>query len=150
MKFSKRGITAGVASAATLAAGISGVALVGSAGAATTEHTYTFTAVDEGSGVSLGKRDFAQQQNDVKNGKVIGYDILSGTYHPVTKKVTLHLAITRKGGLLYLSERAGNTLKTHGIVTGGSGTFKGVTGTFSTSQKSANSKRVNVVVKVRN
>ncbi|MBE7195609.1 MAG: hypothetical protein INR66_24420 [Gordonia polyisoprenivorans] len=119
-------LVAGLASA-SFAVGGAGVALASSSAAS---HTLKFTSVQTAQH-SIGKYGFADSDKDVANGKVIGYDVVNGTYNPKTSTITVDVAASLSGGILY--GHGTGSLKTgkfKGKVTGGTGIFKGAEGTI--------------------
>jgi hypothetical protein len=103
--------------------------------------TLKFTAVAKAS-VKFTSSTFGNQETDVNStGKTIGFD---DVYITITgaNSATVNLAVDIKGGFLYgvvTSTDGGKTFK--GKVTGGTGAFKGATGTVTgkaiTSTKTA-------------
>ncbi len=111
-----------------LSLAVTGATLAGAA-PSTASHTLKFTSVQTAQR-SVGKNRFVDSDKDVRNGKVVGYDIVDGAYHPKTRTITVDVAAALKGGIVYLSG-SGNVVsgKFTGKITGGTGTFKGVRGT---------------------
>ena len=111
------------------------------ASATSASHTLKFTAVTKRS-VTFTRTTFGVQETDVsRTGKTIGFDDgyirLTGT-----NTATVHAAIDIQGGFLDVRFAATNGGKTFsGKVTGGTGAFKGATGTITgkaiTSMKTA-------------
>ncbi|HSS67600.1 MAG TPA: hypothetical protein VLK34_03545 [Nocardioidaceae bacterium] len=128
-----------ISAGALLASGVGGaVALSADAstgsGAAAKTHTWKFNAIQKGSH-SLSKKTFAAVDVDKHKGKVVGYDTISGTFEPSTQTTTIFVAVARKGGILYGKIGAtGPSTDFTGKVTGGSGDYKGATGTISTHE----------------
>ena len=92
-------------------------------------HTLKFTAVTNKS-ITFTRTTFGNQETDVSTGKTIGFD---DVYFTVTgaKKGTATVAFDLKGGFLYGTAITTNKGKTFaGKVTGGTGAFKGATGTI--------------------
>jgi hypothetical protein len=104
-------------------------------------HTLKFTAVTK-SRVTFTKTTFGMQETDVNStGKTIGFD---DVYITTTGRntATANVALDVKGGFLYGVVTTTNGGKTFaGKVTGGTGAFKGATGTIAgkaiTSTKTA-------------
>lgn len=96
---------------------------------AATTHTLRFTSV-ETANKSFGY-NFSDPDKDVRNGTVIGYDVLNGVYRPKTQTFTFDFAGSLNGGILY-GRGTGNgmTGKLTGTITGGTGRYKGVRGTM--------------------
>jgi hypothetical protein len=110
------------------------------AGAHTASHTLKFTAVTK-SRVTFTSTTFGMQETDVNStGKTIGFD---DVYITITgSTATANVAVDVTGGFLYgvvTSTDGGKTFS--GKVTGGTGAFKGATGTIAgkaiTSTKTA-------------
>jgi hypothetical protein len=101
---------------------------VASAASHAKTHTLKFTSVQTAS-KNFGNH-FADADKDVSKGKVIGYDVVSGVYHPKTQSFTFNFAASLKGGILYgKGTGSGSTGKLTGTLTGGTGKFKGARGT---------------------
>ena len=99
------------------------------ASAHSASHTLKFTAVTK-SRVTFTSSTFGMQETDVSStGKTIGFD---DVYITVTgSTATANVAVDVKGGFLYgvvTSTDGGKTFA--GKVTGGTGAFKGATGTI--------------------
>jgi hypothetical protein len=134
-----------VAAAATAVLGMAGaLALPAVASAHSGSHTLTFTAVDVKSAV-FTKTTAGVQQTDVNSkGKTIGFDVAYETFSGKTT-ATVNAALDTTGGLLYATlttTNAGKTFK--GKVTGGTGAFKGATGTA--TAKAVTSKKTAVTI----
>ena len=105
--------------------------LPAAASARAATHTLQFISVTKAS-VGFSASTGAQQDTDVNaKGKVVGYDML---YFAAVSRTTAALNITldTKGGMLYAT--ASVNLQTGAVsggkVTGGTGAFKGATGTL--------------------
>jgi hypothetical protein len=115
--------------ATAIGAGAFLVPAVGSPDRATT-HTVKFTANTQKS-ANLGKTGFTQDEIDKnKAGKIIGFDVVNGTFDPATNTAKGSVAFSTKGGIIYGSLKFGDNGITTGKVTGGTGTFSGATGTI--------------------
>jgi hypothetical protein len=108
-------------------------------------HTLKFISVTKAS-VSFTKKTFGQQDTDVNAaGKTIGFDML---YFTATSATTGNVNITGdfSGGFLYgtgtVSFKSGAL--SNGKVTGGTGAFKGATGTIKTKSISKTKTAVTV------
>ena len=92
--------------------------------------TQHFTAKSSSSPLNFSKTAYALTDNDVRNGKTIGRDVLICT-HTGTGASHCHVAFAQNGGLLYarfsLADKTG-ALK--GVVTGGTGSFANANGTL--------------------
>lgn len=133
-------LAAGVAVPAA-AAGVLVPALA-SASAAAGSHTLTFTAVKL-KAANLSKTAFAQTERDVKNGKTIGFDVIRGSFNPATNSASGNAAVALAGGDIYGTLKLSNGPTTTGRVTGGTGKYKGITGTI-TGTSSGNSTKVTI------
>ena len=93
-----------------------------------TSHTLHFTALTQAN-KSLSRTTFTQDEKDVRNGKVIGYDVLLITStSPST--ATGRVAFASKGGFLYGRLTFDfNSPTVHGKIIGGTGSYRGATGT---------------------
>ena len=120
---------AAASAAAILGAGAFVLPAVASSTA--TSHTLKFISVSKKS-IMLTKASGAQQDTDVsKAGKTVGFDML---YFKATSasSAALNITVDTTGGFLYgtakISFKTGAV--TDGKVTGGTGSFKGATGTI--------------------
>ncbi len=120
---------AAASAAAILGAGAFVLPAVASSTA--TSHTLKFISVSKKS-IMLTKASGAQQNTDVsKAGKTVGFDML---YFKATSasSAALNITVDTTGGFLYgtakISFKTGAV--TGGKVTGGTGSFKGATGTI--------------------
>jgi hypothetical protein len=100
------------------------------AGASATTGTLRFTSV------AVTQADYtatvsSAQDNDVnKAGKVIGYDLLHVVFNPTARTAAVDVVFVNQAGFVYGVATASNSPVLHGTVTGGTGSFKGATGTF--------------------
>ena len=119
------------AAAAAVILGTTGVLVLPAAASAhSTTHTLKFVSVLKKL-VIYTKTTVAEQDTDVTSaGKTIGFDELYATQTgPTTGKG--QVAYAENGGLLYGTLiLTHNGAQGHGTVTGGTGTFKGATGTI--------------------
>lgn len=141
--------------ARTCIAAIGATALLGTgafvlpalASASNTTHTLKFIAVKKAS-VNFTKTTFGQQETDVNaKGKTIGYDEL---YFKATSstKATANVTLDTTGGLLYGTLTVNFTSPViKGKVTGGTGKFKGATGTITAKSLNKAGTRTAVTVK---
>jgi len=144
MKLRTRITIAAMATAA--AVGTTGAFLLPAVSARAVTHTLTFTSVQQAT-AKLSPTIQAAEDKDVnKAGKVIGYDVLRFSFDPTTNKTSIGVAIGLSGGFLYgvMSESDGPL--THGTVTGGTGTFKGATGTIAAKALNQTGTRVAVTI----
>ena len=107
--------------------------------------TLKFTAVTKAR-VTFTSTTFGGQETDVNStGKTIGFD---DVYLTVTGKssLMLNVALDTKGGFLYGVATSTNGGKTFsGTVTGGTGAFKGATGTITATAISGTKTAVTIV-----
>ena len=93
-------------------------------------HTLQFTAETKGS-VAFSSSTEAVQDTDVNSaGKVVGYDMI---YLALVSSTTaaINITVDVNGGMLYGTATInGEGVVSDGKVTGGTGEFKGATGTF--------------------
>lgn len=120
-----------VGAAAVLAA--AGAVLVPiAASARVVSHTLKFTS-EQQSHVIVGKNSEAVSDKDVNaKGKTIGFDMLYIVSSSTVDSVKANVTVDVNGGFLYgtmVLSPSGPTI--HGKVTGGTGAFKGATGTIS-------------------
>jgi hypothetical protein len=128
MQITKRLIAIGVASAATVATGLGVATTVDGASAAAKVHHLKFVAVST-AGHGVGPRSFVGTDVNRHHGKVVGYDTVSGKFNRHTHKAFIRVAVSRKGGLLFLQANLGQSGPFTGKVTGGRGRFSGARGT---------------------
>jgi hypothetical protein len=127
-----------VAAAAAVALSTTGaLVLPAVASAHSATHTLKFVSVLKKL-VVYTKRTVAEQDTDVSStGKIIGFDELYATQTGKTTG-TADIAYAETGGLLYGAlTLTHNGARAHGTVTGGTGAFKGASGTITV--KPANS-----------
>jgi hypothetical protein len=106
--------------------------------------TLKFTAVTKAM-VTFTKTSFGLQETDVNSkGKTIGFDDLYITGTSPTS-ATVNVAFDTKGGFLYgvLTTTNGKTFS--GKVTGGTGAFKGATGTITAKSGTGNKTAVTII-----
>jgi hypothetical protein len=116
--------------AAAAAAGTTAAVLAPAASAHPVSHTLKFTTVEEGQ-TSFSKTLSVAQDKDVNAaGKVIGYDVIRFVYNPRANTGTISAVVNLQGGFLYGQLHQTNSPVSHGTVTGGTGAFKGATGTI--------------------
>ncbi len=121
-----------VAAGAAVVLGTTGALVLPTvASASSATHTLTFTAVQKGT-VSFTKTTGANQETDVNAaGKTVGFDMI---YFAATSPTAaaVNITVDTSGGFLYgtatVSIKTGAI--TNGKVTGGTGAFKGATGTI--------------------
>lgn len=120
-----------IAAAAAAVLGGTGALLIPAvASAHNSTHTLKFTSVTQRS-VMFSTTTGAQQDRDMSKGKIIGFDQLYFTVNPATGTATGGATLDTNGGFMYFSlifTLAGQAA--HGKVTGGTGMFRGATGTI--------------------
>jgi len=120
-----------------LIAAVSAAALLGTgafllpaaASAHTTTHTLKFISVTKKS-ANFSKTSGGQADEDISKGKIVGFDTIYFTFNPKTKTASGGVTLDTNGGFLYGTLKFSNGPVTHGKVTGGTGIFKGATGTI--------------------
>jgi hypothetical protein len=121
------------------------LALPAVASAHNAAHTLKFTAVTNKS-VTFTSKAGGSQETDVNGaGKTIGFDVV---YFTITGKnsATVNVTFDIKGGLLYGTVTSSNRGKTFkGKVTGGTGAFKGATGTITAKTLSGHKTAITIV-----
>lgn len=116
--------------AATAAIGAGAFLVPAVASSNSVSHTLKFTAITQKS-ANFSRTSFGQDEIDRnKAGKIIGFDVINGTFDPSTNTAKGRVALSTKGGILYGKLKFSNGPITHGRVTGGTGKFSGVTGTI--------------------
>ena len=100
------------------------------ASAHSASHTLKFIAVAQQS-ANFSKTASGQAGTDFsKAGKIIGFDVLYFAFNPTTHKPSGGVTLDTNGGFLYGALHPTKGPVTHGVVTGGTGKFQGVTGTI--------------------
>jgi hypothetical protein len=109
------------------------------ASAHSTTHTLKFTAVTVTPQTFFTKTSAGQAEKDVNSaGKVIGYDVVNVEFNPTTNTASGGVTLSTNGGFLYGALKFTSTSSVvHGTVTGGTGAFKGATGTITGNQNKA-------------
>jgi hypothetical protein len=135
---------------ATALAGTGAFVLPAIASASSTTHTLKFISVTKNA-VGFSKTTGGQQDTDVNaKGKTIGFDEL---YFAATSKtaVAVNVTLDTTGGMLYatLTFHFNTGTSTNGKVTGGTGKFKGASGTITAKNLNKLGTRTAVTVKYR-
>jgi hypothetical protein len=119
-----------IAAVATVAAaGATGTFLLPAANAHGMTQTLRFTSVQQAT-ANLSPTTGASEDKDItQTGAVIGYDILRFSFNPKTNTTWIGAAIDLNGGFVYGQMRESEPV-TRGVVTGGTGTYRGATGTI--------------------
>ena len=127
----KHRITVAAIAAATALAGTAALVVPASAStSAPKTHTLSFTSVQQAVH-NYTATVSSQQDKDVNRaGKVVGYDLLFIVFNPKTETAKLNFTAVTGDGFVYgvASASAGPVI--HGTVTGGTGAFRGATGTI--------------------
>ena len=118
------------AGAAVVLAGTGALLLPAVASAHSTTHTLKFTAVQLAPQAKFSQTSFGKAEKDVSAGKVIGFDVINVELNPKTNTASGGVTLSTNGGFLYGALKLTNNPVIHGTVTGGTGTFKGATGTI--------------------
>jgi hypothetical protein len=93
-------------------------------------HTVKFISIRKDS-ANFSKTSSGQADLDVNHaGKTVGYDMLHFTFNPTTGHASGGVTLDTAGGFLYGVLRITNNPVIHGRVTGGTGAFRGATGTI--------------------
>ena len=126
------------AGAAVVLAGTGALLLPAVASAHSTTHTLKFTAVQLKSS-NFSKTAGGSAEKDVNSaGKIIGYDATNFQFNPATNTASGGVALSTSGGFLYGALKFTSTSNVvHGTITGGTGAFKGATGTITGTQNKA-------------
>jgi hypothetical protein len=119
-----------VATGAAVVLGTAGALVPALASASSATHTLKFTAVQVKS-VAFTKTTGANQETDLNAaGKTIGFDMIYFKFASAGT-AAVNITVDTKGGFLYGTAAVGKTgAVTNGKVTGGTGAFKGATGTL--------------------
>jgi hypothetical protein len=132
---------AAAGAAALVGSGAFAIPALASSQAAT--HTLRFISVTK-KFVALSKTSVIVQETDVnKAGKIVGFDEIYGVAESATTSAA-NVSVATAGGMLYgtfiLHLKTGAV--TNGKITGGTGAFKGATGTFTGKSVSSSSTAV--------
>jgi hypothetical protein len=116
-----------------------------------TTHTLKFTSVVKKSAM-FTKTTGGMQDTDVNSkGKTVGFDMIYFQVNKADTGAALHLTLDTAGGFLYGT--ANVNFKTdaisHGKVTGGTGNFKGATGTIKAKALNSAGSRTAVTITYR-
>jgi hypothetical protein len=115
------------------------------ASSGSTTHTLKFVAVTQKQ-TQPSKRTFVEDDHAVRSGKVIGFGILDGRITSRTGGVGV-VAFGMKDGLVYAKVTINNTPTTTGTLTGGTGSFKGASGTISVTNLNKSGSRASVTIR---
>jgi hypothetical protein len=136
-KISKKRVAAWLLAAVTAVSGATSYAMMGSASAAPKVQVLRLISHSTAEH-QTGKTTFAGAGTDrrLSDRKIIGYDVVSGRFHPQAGKATIDVAAALKGGIIYihLTQDASSNSFT-GTITGGTGKYKGIVGTVTGHSK---------------
>lgn len=141
MQLNKRTLAVGGTSALLAVTGFGASTMVNSADAALTTHHMRFTAFSDRN-VRFGQSTFGGTEIDRRDGHRVGFDVISGKFNPATRHVTIYVSVARRGGLLHAKVHDVSPSRYVGTVTGGSGRFKGASGTVTARNLPGNGTRV--------
>ena len=130
--------------ATAAALGTTGAVLLPAASAhplAPTSHTLKFTVVEQAQVRFTPTLSIAQDKEVNSAGQVVGYDVIRFTFNPKTTSAVIALTIDLRGGFLYGQLHQGTSPVSHGTVTGGTGVFRGATGTITVKALDASDDR---------
>ena len=134
------------AGAAAVLAGTGALLLPAVASAHSTAHTLKFTAVAL-TGAKFSKTAAGQVHKDVNGaGKTIGFDMIYFQVDPATHKPSGGVTLDTNGGFLYGTLKFSNNPVQTGTVTGGTGAFKGATGTITAKDLNKSGTRTAVTI----
>jgi hypothetical protein len=137
-----------LAAVATVAgSALAGAAVLpGSAAPEAVSHTRHYVLIQTGSH-GIGKFTFAGTDKVRKAGKVVGFDSVTGRFSRPQNRVVIQAAFALRGGLILAklhnvaATGPGGPLDFTGRITGGTGTYHGITGTVDAHQPTDSSKK---------
>ena len=112
-------------------------------------HTLGFTSVEESQVAFSSTLSIAQDKDVNHAGKVVGYDTIRFNFNPKTQTGVIGVTVNLKGGFLYGQLVEGSNPVFHGTVSGGSGTYRGATGTITAKSLDSNGDRTAVTITYR-
>lgn len=138
---------AAVTGVAALSLAVTGASLAAATPAVhASSHKLRFASVETAQ-KSFGATTFVSSDRDVRNGKVIGYDVVHVVFHPKTNTFSVTVAATFKAGTLYLvGTGSGESADFSGRITGGTGVFRGAHGTVAGRAYGAHDQNEKLVV----
>ena len=142
----KSRLVTGIVAATTLVSGATFAVASGTASAHDTTHTLKLTAVSTASH-GFSQTSFGGADTDHHKGKVIGYDVITGTFDTATNEAKIHVAVALKGGIMLITLTENSSSQIQGVITGGDGRFAGVQGTVTGHSPSQNSKKTFVTLR---
>lgn len=112
-------------------------------------HTLGFTTAEQAQ-VAFSPTVSIAQDKDVNHaGQVVGYDVVRVTFNRKTTTLVIGLTIDLQGGFLYGQLRQGSSPVSHGTVGGGSGAYRGATGTITVKALDSSDDRSAVTITYR-
>jgi hypothetical protein len=139
--------------ATAVAAGTAGAALLPAANAQpltrTHNHTLAFTLVEQTQVQFSPTLSIAEDKDLNHAGKVIGYDVIRFCFDPKTTTAVIGVTIDLPGGFLYGQVYEGSSPVSHGTVSGGSGAYRGATGTITVKALDNDDDRAAVTIAYR-
>jgi hypothetical protein len=126
----------GAAAAALVAGGVAGATTISASGAPQTR-TVKFVAVETASH-RFPPTDFVGTDVNRHKGKVIGYDTFSGTFNLHTGVAHIRVAVSWRGGQLFLRGTETEDGVFTSTITGGTDKYQGASGTVNGHQTSPN------------
>jgi hypothetical protein len=125
-------VAVGAAAAALVAGGVAGATTTSASGAPQTR-TVKFVAVETASH-NFPPTGFAGVDVERHKGTVIGYDTFDGTFNLQTHVAHLRVAVSWRGGQIFLRGTQTEAGVFTGTITGGTGKYKGASGTVNGHQ----------------
>lgn len=141
MLINKRTLAVCGTSALIAVTGVAGSTMLNSADAALTTHHMRFVAYSDRN-IRFGQTTFGGTEIDRRDGHRVGFDVISGKFNLTTHSVTIYVSVARRGGLLHAKVHDVSNTRYVGRVTGGSGRFKGASGTVTAQDLKGNGTRV--------
>jgi hypothetical protein len=112
-------------------------------------HTLGFTSVEQAQVTFSPTLSIAEDRDVNHAGKVVGYDTIRFTFDPKTQTAVIGVTVNLKGGFLYGQLHEGSSSVSHGTVSGGSGAYRGATGTITAKALDQNDDRTAVTITYR-
>jgi hypothetical protein len=150
MTTNRRQLVGGTVAALLAMVGVGAAAAPsGSAAASSPLHVLRVTAHSTASH-SVGKFTFVAADTDRSPAthKIIGYDALSGRFHPKSGTATLRVAAALKGGTIEMIFN-GTSVSFKGHILGGTGRYASISGTCTATSPTESSPITHVVLRYR-
>lgn len=142
-----RAIIAATATAAALSTGP--LVPLANASSRHVTRTLTFTSVQVAT-VKFSQTTGASEDKDVnKAGKVIGYDVIRFSFNAKTNTAALDLTVALSNGFLYSALSQSDSPVIHGRLTGGTGAFRGASGTITAKPVGSDGTKTTVTITYR-